>query len=93
MAEWAAIRYTADGLIDYIEVDDDHGIYELNIPGDWIGKTLAQLDIRRKYNINIIGYRKKTEIEYMVSPDVELTADISLIVFGATNDVYRCFRL
>ena len=41
IANWAAIRYTADHIHDYIEVDDSHAIFEVEVPGDWIGKTIA----------------------------------------------------
>ena len=49
MAEWAAIRYTADHILDYMEIDDSFGVFEVAIPDSWIGKTVAEVDIRRKY--------------------------------------------
>ena len=53
VANWAAIRYTADHIRDYIEVDEAHAIFEVEVPKGWIGKTVGELDIRRKYSINI----------------------------------------
>ena len=55
VANWAAIRYTADHIRDYIEVDDAHAIFEVEVPEEWIGKTVGELDIRRKYSINIMA--------------------------------------
>ena len=52
VANWAAIRYTADHIRDYIEVDEAHAIFEVEVPEGWIGKTVGELDIRRKYSIN-----------------------------------------
>ena len=37
MAQWAAIRYSADHILDYIELDKDHAIFEISIPESWIG--------------------------------------------------------
>ena len=50
VANWAAIRYTADHIRDYIEVDETHAIFEVEVPEGWIGKTVGELDIRRKYS-------------------------------------------
>lgn len=58
VANWAAIRYTADHIRDYIEVDDAHAIFEVEVPEEWIGKTVGELDIRRKYSINIMATKE-----------------------------------
>lgn len=47
IAEWAAIRYTADHIRDYIQVDEAHAIFEVEVPENWISKTIGQLDIRK----------------------------------------------
>ena len=49
VANWAAIRYTADHIRDYIEVGEAHAIFEVEVPKGWIGKTVGELDIRRQY--------------------------------------------
>ena len=58
VANWAAIRYTADHIRDYIEVGEAHAIFEVEVPKGWIGKTVGELDIRRKYSINIMEPRR-----------------------------------
>lgn len=55
LADWVAIRYSADHIFDYIELDEEHAIFEISIPGEWIGKTIGQLDIRK--NIMSILWR------------------------------------
>ena len=62
VANWAAIRYTADHIRDYIEVDDAHAIFEVEVPKGWIGKTVGELDIRRKYSINIMATKENGKI-------------------------------
>ena len=54
LASWTAIRYSADHIFDYVELDEEHGIFEISIPDAWIGKTVGELDIRKKYNVNIV---------------------------------------
>ena len=64
IANWAAIRYTADHIHDYIEVDDSHAIFEVEVPGDWIGKPIGELDIRKKYSISILAIKIRRKDEY-----------------------------
>ena len=59
LADWVAIRYSADHIFDYIELDEEHAIFEISIPEEWIGKTIGQLDIRKKYDINIMALKNK----------------------------------
>ena len=48
LAAWTAIRCTSDHILDYIELDGDYSIFELSVPEEWQGKTVIQLDLRRK---------------------------------------------
>ena len=56
MARWTAIRYTADHVLDYVEVDKDNALFEVEVPPKWIGKTIRELDVRNSFNINIIRF-------------------------------------
>ena len=93
VANWAAIRYTADHIRDYIEVDDAHAIFEVEVPEEWIGKTVGELDIRRKYSINIMATKENGKINMAVSPDTVLTDNITLLVLGAYKELQKCFRI
>lgn len=93
VANWAAIRYTADHVRDYIEVDEAHAIFEVEVPEDWIGKTVGELDIRRKYSINIMATKENGKINMAVSPDTVLTDNITLLVLGAYKELQKCFRI
>ena len=93
VANWAAIRYTADHIRDYIEVDEAHAIFEVEVPEDWIGKTVGELDIRRKYSINIMATKENGKINMAVSPDTVLTDNITLLVLGAYKELQKCFRI
>ena len=93
LANWAAIRYTADHIRDYIEVDDAHAIFEVEVPEEWIGKTVGELDIRRKYSINIMATKENGKINMAVSPETVLTDNITLLVLGAYKELQKCFRI
>ena len=93
VANWAAIRYTADHIRDYIEVDEAHAIFEVEVPEGWIGKTVGELDIRRKYNINIMATKENEKINMAVSPETVLTDKITLLVLGGYKELQKCFRI
>lgn len=93
VANWAAIRYTADHVRDYIEVDEAHAIFEVEVPEGWIGKTVGELDIRRKYSINIMATKENGKINMAVSPGTVLTDNITLLVLGAYKELQKCFRI
>ena len=93
VANWAAIRYTADHIRDYIEVDEAHAIFEVEVPEGWIGKTVGELDIRKKYSINIMATKENGKINMAVSPDTVLTDNITLLVLGAYKELQKCFRI
>ena len=93
VANWAAIRYTADHIRDYIEVDEAHAIFEVEVPEGWIGKTVGELDIRRKYSINIMATKDNGKINIAISPETVLTDNITLLVLGAYKELQKCFRI
>lgn len=93
MARWAAIRYSANHVLDYIELDSENAIFEVAIPAAWIGKTVGQLDIRKKYNINILGTKCGSKLDAFITPDTLLREERTLMVMGKYRDIQKCFRI
>ena len=92
VARWAAIRYSSDHLLEYIQLDGTHSIYEVTIPDEWIGKTILQLDVRRKYELTIVGIRENDVMSFIVRPDTVLKKDMSLLVLGEYKKLRKCFK-
>ena len=93
IAKWAAIRYTADHIRDYIEIDDSHAIFEVEAPKQWIGKTIGDIDIRRKYNINVLAVKQNGNIDMAISSDTTLGENVTLMVLGEYKELQKCFRI
>ena len=93
MAKWTAIRYTADHILDYIEVDDLHAIFEVEVPESWLGKSVGQLDIRKKYNINIAAIKQNGHINVNINPDTVLTGEMTMLVLGEYKALQKYFHL
>ena len=92
LARWTAIRCSADHILDYIEIDNDHAIFEVAVPKAWLGKTVGQLDIRKKYNINILAVKTGRKLDSFITPDTLLGGDKTLMVMGKYRDLQKCFR-
>ena len=93
LAVWTAIRYSADHILDYIELDEEHAIFEILIPKDWIGKTVGELDIRNKHNINIMAFKCDGIMNLSIRSDTEIPAHDTMLVLGNIRDIQKCFHI
>ena len=93
VAKWVAIRYSSGHILDYIELDETHSIFEVEIPKSWVGKTVVELDIRRKYNINIIGVKQDGKTNVTVTSDTLLSENKTLLVMGEDKTLQKCFHI
>lgn len=93
VAKWSSIRYADDHILDYMEVDASHAIFEVTIPDEWIGRSVGELDIRRRYNINILAVKKEREVSVTISVDTVLEADSTLLVLGDYKAIQKFFHI
>ncbi len=93
IAEWAAIRYSSDHILGYISLDEDHAIYEVSVPQEWIGKTIGQIDIRKQYGINIMAVRQGGTMNLSVMPEITLNPNMTMLVLGERDSAQRCFKI
>ena len=93
MASWAAVRYSADNIFDYIQLTDEHAIYETAVPASWAGKTIVQIGVRQKYHISILATKRGGQLEPLPGPDHCLQADETMLVLGAKRDMQKFLHL
>lgn len=94
MAVWTAARYTSDHISDYIALGDDYAIFEVDVPDSWIGKTIAQLDIRRRFHVNIMAVKQNGKFAMtVVKPETCFPTDSTILVLGTHHNIQRCFRI
>ena len=94
LATWTAIRYSSDHIFDYIELGDDHAILEVSMPEAWVGRTIGQLDIRKRYNINILAIKRSGKFAMtVITPETCLPEDSTLLVLGTQRDIQKCFHI
>lgn len=93
VASWAAIRYSAEHILDFIELDDGYAIFEVTTPDHWVGKTIGQIDIRKKYGVNIMAIKQNGKMNLTIHSDTLLTEGETLLVLGAHKDIQKCFHI
>ena len=72
------------GIMDVIELNTEVSMIELDVKKDWIGKTLMDLNLRKKYSINVIAIKENEKIEIDIDPKTPLTEKMKLVVIGKT---------
>lgn len=85
MAIRAAIRFSAKNAFDYFELTPKYAILEMETPAEWEGRTVAELDVRRRYNVNILGLKSGDEIEPLLDPAYRFQRGTHLIIAGDKN--------
>lgn len=93
IAKWTAIRYTSDHILDYIELDESHAIFEVTIPEAWLGKSVHQIDIRKKYGINVMAIKENGKMDLTITPEDIFKEGQTLLVLGEHKAIQRCFRI
>ena len=85
-----ATKEAYDDILDVFQVDHNINIYEVRVPEEWNNKTIAELDIRRKHNLNIIAVRAEDQL-VLPMPDMILTTDDAILLLGNMKDIKKAF--
>lgn len=93
LAEWTAIRFSSEHIFDYVELGEGISMFEVEMPEEWIGKTVGSLDIRKKYGITIMGLKRDGKINVSINADTVLSSEDSLMVLGGMAEIQKCFRM
>ncbi|MDO4616500.1 MAG: TrkA family potassium uptake protein [Lachnospiraceae bacterium] len=89
MAERLAVRFGMDDIFDYIQLSEDMGVYEIRTPENWIGKSVAQLNVRAAYHVNILGSKRDDLLTPMIAPDYIFNPEDSLYVMGDRKHIRK----
>ena len=92
LAEWSAIRYSSNHILDYTPLSKDYAVYEIQIPSSWVGKSLAQLDLRRKKKINVFAIKQGEILITDIQPDAPLKSNQTLLVIGTNKEIDKCLQ-
>lgn len=79
----------SSGFLDIADISENISIIELNAKAEWIGKTLKELELRKKYSVNVIALTKNENVEIAIQPDTVIEADMKMIVIANKNEIAK----
>lgn len=89
LSEKLSVRYSADNIFDYIQLTPEYSIYEIPCCHKWLGKSVSEIDVRNRYQVNIIAINHKGNLNIAPGADYVFTENDHLIVLGKESDVLR----
>ncbi len=89
IAEKLAVRYNANNIFDYVQLTADYSIYEIPILSGWVGKSIVEIDVRRKHKVNIIAVKNEDILQPMPGADYIFRTGDHVVVIGKSNDVFK----
>lgn len=89
MALRTAKKILRENLVDYLSIGKDIEIIEIEISNKMVNKTILELDLRKKYKLNVIAIRHDEESDIEVRPDCILHEGDTIAVIGKEENVTR----
>ncbi len=79
----------SSGFVDMMVLSDDISMVEIDVRDEWVGKSLIELNLRKKYSINIVAIRKGDNVSIDINPQLPLDADMELIILASTDSINK----
>lgn len=90
IAEKVAVHCNADNLFDYIRISKDYSIFEIGVLNSWIGKSIKELDIRNRFQVNIIAVSNSGVVN-IPTAEYKFNKDDRIYLFGKES-IIRKFK-
>lgn len=79
----------SSGFVDVIELSNNVSLIDLDVKPEWVGKSLVELNLRKKYTINVVAIRKGDTLETIIDPTAKLESDMQLVVIINTAKLQK----
>ncbi|MDA1193535.1 MAG: hypothetical protein O3A46_17800 [Candidatus Poribacteria bacterium] len=88
-----AQRLINPGLVDFLNLSNEYLIAEVKTPDEFVGKTLVELDLRKRFQVSVVTIRRTSRGRVVVigvpAADTAIEANDVLILLGKPGDIYR----
>lgn len=84
-----AKNLVSSGFVDIADISEDISVLELPVKEEWVGKTLLELELRKKYNVNVVALKTNGVTNISFRPDTILHAGDQMIVIADKNMLAR----
>ena len=79
----------SSGIIDMLSLSKDVSVIEIDVQEEWVGKNLIELNLRKKYGLNVVALKKGETVNVNINPEQPLSSDTNLIVIGNTSKLVK----
>jgi len=79
----------SSGFVDMVELTDQVSLIELDVRPEWVGKNLIELNLRKKYGINVVALQQGDAIQVTIDPTAPLTAEQELVIIADTDKLRK----
>ena len=93
MAQRLAVKYGNDNIFDYIELTEEYAIYEIPVPDTWVGSSIVEKEVRKKYHISILATKEAGRMNPLPGADHVFRGAETLIVMGHFRDVWTVTKV
>ena len=80
-------------LVDLVNIGGDYALAQITVPESWVDKTLAQLDVRRRWGVSIITVNRNGQVNAALTADTRLLGGDQLLILGLQKDVEKVENL
>ncbi|MCI9009916.1 MAG: TrkA family potassium uptake protein [Clostridia bacterium] len=88
IAEKLAVRMNSAHVLNYIELDDDNSIFEIDLPSKWENKTLLEVNPRGKYGMNILTVKRGSQVISKLDGNFIFESGDQIVVFGNADQIF-----
>lgn len=92
IAEKIAMKYSANNVFDYIELNGEYGIYEIPTHPNWVGKSIMDLNFRVKYGVNILGIKNGETTNFSPTAKYVFEKEDHLFVISGKENIGRILK-
>ena len=95
MANRLALRLTSPNILEFLPLEEDYTIVQIDPPRPFIGKSLKQLELRQRYQVNVIAIKELVPERFLMVPDADFVVKDSdiLVILGKEGDLARIREL
>ncbi len=83
----SAVEFSNGKIFDFIKLDDENGVYEIEAPDKWCGKSLSGLNVRKMHGVNIIAYKNGDKVTPISDPDYVFSKQEHIYVIGEKKNI------
>jgi trk system potassium uptake protein TrkA len=89
MGKKLAVTLSRGDVLEYLSFSSEHSIVEMKTPKDWVGRSLCDLDLRKKYGISVIALRNSGGLQLSIPPQRAFLAEDIVLLIGNDDNIAK----